>query len=99
MAVAATLDRPRRFARLAETPLGLAPAHLRAAMDPFVVRVAPPGDVAWRAEVARKTAATSRRLRRRRLLGWLGVGRRDQGRIGVEYDQSWTRKGLEPYAM
>jgi SAM-dependent methyltransferase len=99
MAVAATLDRPRRFARLAETPLGLAPAHLRAAMEPFVVRVAPPGDAAWRAEVARKTAATSRRLRRRRLLGWLGVGRRDQGRIGAEYDESWTRKGLEPYAM
>jgi hypothetical protein len=99
MAVAATLDGPRRFARLEETPLGLAPADLRAAMDPFVVRVAPPGDAAWGAEVARKTARTTRRLRRRRLLGWLGIARRDQDRIGEQYDESWTRKGLGPYAM
>jgi SAM-dependent methyltransferase len=99
MAVAATRDRERRFARLADTPLGLTPADLRAAMEPFVVRVAPPGDAAWRAEVARKTAKTGRRLRRRRLLGWLGVGRRDQARIGEEYGAAWTRKGLAPYAM
>jgi ubiquinone/menaquinone biosynthesis C-methylase UbiE len=99
MVGAATLDRERRFARLADTPLGLAPADLRAAMDPFVARVAPPGDVAWQAEVARKTAKTGRRLRRRRLFGWLGAGRRDQDRIGEEYGASWARKGLVPYAM
>ena len=99
MAMAATLDHDRRFARLADTPLGLVPADLRAAMEPFVVRVAPPGDAAWRAEVARKTATTGRRLRRRRVLGWLGVGRRDQDVIGAEYGDSWTRKGLAPYAM
>ena len=99
MAVIATLGHERRFARLADTPLGLAPVDLRAAMDPFVVRVAPPDDAAWMAEVARKTATTGRRLRRRRVLGWLGVGRRDQDVIGEEYGASWTRKGLEPYAM
>lgn len=99
MGVAATLDREPRFARLADTPLGLAPADLRAAMDPFVVRVAPPGDIAWQSEVARKTAKAGRRLRRRRLLGWLGVARRDQARIGEVYDASWARKGLAPYAM
>jgi ubiquinone/menaquinone biosynthesis C-methylase UbiE len=99
MSVAATLDRDRRFARLADTPLGLSPSELRAAMDPFVTRVAPPGDAAWRAEVARKAATTARRLRKRRVLGWLGIGRRGQERIGLEYGQSWTRKGLEPYAM
>jgi SAM-dependent methyltransferase len=99
MARAATLDHPHRFARLAETPLGVSPADLRAAMEPFVLRVAPPGDAAWTAEIARKTASTARRLRRRRLLGWLGIGRRDQARIGLEYDQSWARKGLAPYAM
>lgn len=99
MAVAATLDHQRRFARLADTPLGLAPADLRAAMDPFVARVAPPGDAAWRAEVSRKSVTTRRRLRRRRVLGWLGVGRRGQDVIGAEYGASWARKGLEPYAM
>lgn len=99
MAVAAAVDRERRFGSLADTPLGLAASDLREAMAPFVVRVMAPDDPAWIAEVARKTANTQRRLRRRRLLGWLGVGRRDQARIGEEYGQSWTRKGLEPYAM
>jgi SAM-dependent methyltransferase len=72
-------------------------ADLRAAMDPFVRRVVSEGDPEWRAEVARKTAKTRRRLRRRRLLGWLGIARRDQGRIGEIYGESWARKGLQPY--
>jgi ubiquinone/menaquinone biosynthesis C-methylase UbiE len=73
-------------------------ADLRAAMDPFVRRVVPDDDAEWRAEVARKTAKTRRRLRRRRLLGWLGVARRNQERIGETYGASWARKGLQPYA-
>jgi SAM-dependent methyltransferase len=99
MAATSTPNAERRFARLSETPLGLAAADLRAAMDPFVARVVPPEDPAWRAEVARKTAKTGRRLRKRRLLGWMGVGRRGQDRIGAEYGESWARKGFEPYAM
>ena len=99
MGVMARLHRPRRFAGLAETPLGLVPADLRLAMDPFVVRVTPPDDPVWQAEVTRKTASTRRRLRRRRLRGWLGTGRRDQARIALEYSASWTRKAWAPYAM
>jgi SAM-dependent methyltransferase len=98
MALATPISR-RRFAALSETPLGLAPSALRAAMDPFVLGRVSSGDPAWQAEVARKTAKTRRRLRRRRWLGWLGIGRRDQTRIELQYGRSWARKGLEPYAM
>jgi SAM-dependent methyltransferase len=99
MAPTATPNTERRFAGLGDTPLGLAAADLRAAMDPFVARAVPPGDPAWRAEVARKTATTGRRLRKRRLFGWLGIARRGQARIGAEYGRSWARKGFAPYAM
>src|SRR5919106_6816121 len=99
MALDTQLDRERRFARLSHTPLGLTSDDLRAAMAPFVARRVSADDPAWRAEVARKTAKTRRRLRKRRILGWLGLGRRDQARIGAEYDQSWSRKGFAPYAM
>jgi SAM-dependent methyltransferase len=98
MTTGAAPEAARAFTALADTPLGLSVADLRAAMDPFVQRVVSAGDPEWRAEVARKTAKTRRRLRRRRLLGWLGVGRRDQDRIAETYGESWGRKGLQPYA-
>ena len=98
MAAGPSREAAARFTALADTPLGLSVADLRAAMDPFVQRVVSPGDTEWRTEVARKTAKTRRRLRRRRLLGWLGVARRGQDRIGETYGPSWARKRLPPYA-
>jgi SAM-dependent methyltransferase len=83
---------------LAATPLGLARDDLRAAMEPFVARHVAPDDPAWLAVVERKPRRAHARLRRRRWLGWLGSGRRDQESIEREYDASWARKELQPYA-
>ena len=86
------------FPPLSATPLGLDARALLDAMEPFVVRHVSRSDPAWREEVARKTDKTRRRLRRRRLLGWIGVARRDQRRIEAEYAEAWSRKGFAPYA-
>jgi SAM-dependent methyltransferase len=99
MAVSAVPERERGLVRLSDTPLGLRIADLRAVMEPFIAGVVAPDDPVWQAEVARKTAKTMHRLRKRRLLGWLQIGRRNQGRVGLEYGRSWARKGFEPYAM
>ncbi len=86
------------FVPLARTPLGLDPQALLAAMEPFVVRRVASSDPAWQAELARKSGKTRKRLRRKRLFGWLGVARRDQRLIEQEYGESWARKGYAPYA-
>jgi len=87
------------FTPLIDTGLGIDRAGLLAAMEPFVARRLSPTDAAWQAEVARKSAKTRRRLRKRRWLGWLRGPRRDQRRIEQEYDASWARKSLAPYDM
>jgi SAM-dependent methyltransferase len=90
---------PPTFTSLAASGLGIDRAGLLAAMEPFVARRVAPTDPAWKAEVARKSAKTKRRLRKRRWLWWLEKHRRDQQRIAEEYDESWARKRLAPYQM
>lgn len=88
------------FTPIVDSGLGLDPAGLLAAMEPFVARRLTPTDPLWTAEVARKSAKTRKQLRKRRWLGWLGRGKpRDQTRIEAEYDNAWARKSLAPYEM
>ena len=85
------------FTPLAATGLGIDPAGILAAMEPFVARRLTPSDPAWQAEVARKSLKTKQQLRKRRWLGWLRGPHRNQRRIAEEYDASWARKRLAPY--
>jgi SAM-dependent methyltransferase len=90
---------PLPFTPLEAAGLGLDRGRLLAAMEPFVARHLTPSDPAWQAELARKSAKTKRRLRKRRWLGWLGGRRRDQAVIEETYDGAWARKRLAPYEM
>jgi SAM-dependent methyltransferase len=88
------------FTPLSEAGLGVDRTRLLDAMEPFVAAHVVADDPRWVAEVARKTAKTRRQARKRRWLGWFAdEHRRDQRRIEQEYDASWARKQLAPYAM
>lgn len=75
---------------LAESGLGVSPDEVSRLFAPFVLEQHAPGDRAWDAEIARRTAKYRRRYWQRRLLGWLPRWQRRGDTVKAEYSKAWS---------
>ena len=84
---------------LADSGLGVSPADVAAAFEPFVARQVDGQDPEWQREINRRKQKILRNYLKHLLLGWLPAHQRRENAVVAEYTKAWQQGEYAHYRL